>query len=72
MLEIVEGRKAVLGMWCGTSHCNQWELCGVVVLFRKFRVGTAVRPVYRPTRYLKKHLTDFYEIWNAGAQWPHK
>jgi len=33
-LEIVEEKWAVFGK-CGTSHYNQWGLCGVVILCRE-------------------------------------
>jgi len=36
MVEIVKGEAAVLGVKVGhPSHCNQWELCGVVILCRE-------------------------------------
>jgi len=37
---VLDGWKSLKGMdsfggKCGTSHCNQWRLCGVVILCRK-------------------------------------
>ena len=35
-VEIVGGKRlAYFRHKCGASHCNQWELCGVVILCRE-------------------------------------